>query len=61
MLVAWAVTMVKAAGGLLALALVRPWGRRVAGMAADRFRWCSMVLIVYGGFMCWSARSSCRA
>lgn len=49
-LVAWAVTVAKAAGGLLAFALVRPWGR-----LAPR-RWlligsagASMVLIVYGG------------
>jgi hypothetical protein len=51
-LVAWAVTVAKAAGGLLAFALVRPWGRLVPrawlliGSAGA-----SMVLIVYGGLL----------
>jgi hypothetical protein len=49
-LLAWAVTAVKVAGGFLALALVRPWGRLVPR------RWlligsagASVVLIAYGG------------
>jgi len=48
--IALAATLVKAAGGLLALALVRPWGRAVprrwllAGSAVA-----SAVLVVYGG------------
>lgn len=49
-LLAWAVTAAKVAGGLLALALVRPWGRLLPrmwlliGSAAA-----SVVLIAYGG------------
>src|SRR5215475_14443026 len=49
-LVALAATMAKVAGGLLALALVRPWGRRIPR------RWllmgssvASVLLVVYGG------------
>ena len=50
MLVALAATLAKLVGGLLALALVRPWGRMVprvwllAGSAGA-----SALLVVYGG------------
>ena len=49
-LVALAVTLVKVAGGLLALALVRPWGRLVPrGWLLIGSAGASVLLVVYGG------------
>ena len=50
MLVAVAATAAKLAGGLLALALVRPWGRAVPrGWLLIGSAGASMLLVVYGG------------
>jgi len=50
MLVAFAATAAKLAGGLLALALVRPWGRAVPrGWLLIGSAGASMLLVVYGG------------
>lgn len=49
-LVALAVTLAKVAGGLLALALVRPWGRVVPrGWLLIGSAGASVLLVVYGG------------
>jgi len=49
-LVALAVTLTKVAGGLLALALVRPWGRVVPrGWLLIGSAGASVLLVVYGG------------
>jgi hypothetical protein len=49
-LAAWAVTVAKTAGGLLAFALVRPWGRLVPRVwLLTGSVGASMVLIAYGG------------
>jgi hypothetical protein len=49
-LIALAATSAKAAGGLLALALVRPWGRMVPrGWLLSGSAGASALLVVYGG------------
>src|SRR5258708_30106691 len=49
-LVALAATLAKVAGGLLALALVRPWGRGVPrGWLLIGSAGASVLLVVYGG------------
>ena len=50
MLVAFAATLAKVAGGLFALALVRPWGRVVPrGWLLIGSAGASALLVVYGG------------
>ena len=50
MLIALAATLAKVVGGLLALALVRPWGRMVPrGWLLSSSAGASALLVVYGG------------
>jgi hypothetical protein len=48
----WAAGLLKLAGGLLALALVRPWGRKLPGRPLRLAAWAgSAVLTLYGGLL----------